>query len=260
MILAVIGAIALITTRSARPVQATATAKAGATAAAETVVVATATAKVEATATATTYTPSATAVDTATAQGIVFQDDFSSNTKGWPVGEYSDDYNKGIVQIINGKYQRSLTSKQPSLGRTWIPYFSAKNFLLKVEATIVETSYAGDYRVAVTFRENNNNDFYAVLFASSKSYTVYLWQDNKLTTLKDWTFSPAVKVGPGVPNIFEILVEDSSFTLYANDQKLTTVTDSTLSAAGKIGLGLDLPEAEQTVTIDFDNLIIRKVP
>ena len=58
-------------------------------------------------------------------------------------------------------------------------------------------------------------------------------------------------------NSFDLLVEGSQFTLYANDRELATVEDSTLSEAGKVGFAVGLDEAGQTVTVDFDDLVIK---
>lgn len=218
----------------------------------------TATARAQARATA-RAAPTVTAIARATALAgatVTFQEDFTTNENGWWVGEGSDDYGDYESRVVDGVYRFSMTSKQPAWNWNWVPNYSAKDFWLRVQVTLVEAS--ADANVSITFRENKNSDFYRVQFANDGTYRVRLFQGGEWRTLQEWMSSDAIRLEPGVANIFAVLVEGSDFTLYANDQELATVQDSALSEAGKISLAIGLDEGNQTVTVDFDNLVIKE--
>ena len=124
---------------------------------------------------------------------------------------------------------------------------------------MIETSAeTGDAHVYINFRKDKNYNYYRFQFSNDSQYRVLLHQDQKWDYIQDWTPSEAIRLTPGVANTFAILVKGSVFTLYANDQELGTVTDITLSEAGKIELGIDLDKADQSLTVDFDNLVIKE--
>lgn len=210
----------------------------------------------------TTPLPTGSARATALANAVlVFEDDFSSNANNWWEGEYSDETGDKVEQIIDGKFRKSVVSKQSAWNWSWVPDFSVKDFWLSVEVTVVEASGdPGDAQVAITFRENENDEYYEVEFANDNTYSVWLAQDDDWSRLQKWTPSDAVKMEPGVTNTFALLVMGSSFTLYVNEQELNTVTDTALGEAGQISLTIGLERAGQILTVEFDNLVIKELP
>jgi hypothetical protein len=193
----------------------------------------------------------------ARAEGILFQDDFSSNVNDWRVGEFSSEYGEKTDDFVDGRYRRSFVAKKGITDRSTIPDFSAKDFLLSVDATIVEGSGRGS--VGITFRENDNDDFYFAEFDTDGDYKVALWHSDEWKIIGHWESSNVISLGQGIRNSFAVLVKDSSFTLYANGQELATVNDTTLSEKGEVGLAISL-DADQTLTVDFDNLLIKEAP
>lgn len=228
------------------------------------VVMATATAQAKPTATA---AAKATAIAQSVANArILFQDDFSSNTNNWQVGNFSDDFTDEEIQIIEGKYRRSILSKESVINRRPVPNFSIKDFWLSVEATILETSApVGEAQVSLVFRDNAKGDYYVVGFRNNGTYRVSRRQssgDPWESIFPDQGFakSEAINLEVGTPNIFALLVKNSSFTIFANGQMLTKVSDPQLWEAGRIALATGLDKAGQTLTVDFDNLMIKEAP
>ncbi len=84
-------------------------------------------------------------------------------------------------------------------------------------------------------------------------------QDEKWETVQDSVFSSAINLEPDVANNFSVLVSGSDFMIFVNGEQLTVISDSTLSNKGKIGLGIEVDKNE-TLTVDFDNLVINGVP
>lgn len=219
--------------------------------------------------------PTATEIARATAEAdgiakadILFQDDFSTNSHGWWTKEFEDEFGFSEVQIGDGKYRQILKSKKGTFFAYAVPDFLSENFWLQVEVKLIETSTtAGNAEVTIIFRKNQkenyvNGDFYGVSFHNNGTYQVTLRQNGEWQAplIQDDTVSTTINLQPGVTNTFAILVKGSIFTIYANGQKLTTVTDITLKEAGEVSLGIGLNEADQTLTVDFDNLIIKEAP
>jgi hypothetical protein len=195
---------------------------------------------------------------TSPAGAILFQDDFSSNVHAWPVGEKSDDYSSDVSQVADGKYRRSTTSKRDVLWQEAVPGISPQDFWLGVEATLVETSAeGGDANVSLIFRKDQEGNYYRVRFDNNGRYIFTLRYKGEWLILQDWRFNSDIRLEPGVVNTLAVQAKGTQLSVYANGQELTTLTDTRLSGPGKVGLGIGLDQADQTLTVDFDNLIIK---
>jgi hypothetical protein len=191
----------------------------------------------------------------------VFQDSFDSNANGWDLDATADDYAEGETRIENGKYVRSMTSKQSVLWWESVPDLSVQDFYFSVTVTISETSAPEDADVALTFREDEDNNFYCVYFEGWGGYSIYLHREGgEWTTLRSRKPSLAIEQGVGASNTFAVLVRGDEFTVYANGQELGSVRDDFLSEPGKISLALGLSEAEQTLTVEFDDIVVKALP
>lgn len=56
-----------------------------------------------------------------------------------------------------------------------------------------------------------------------------------------------------------VLAEGARFTLIANSEPLAAVEDSTFTGPGKIGIGVANDAVGKSITVDFDNLELRKI-
>ncbi len=258
---ALVTTMAIARTTSTAEAQVTATAKAraiaedkaAATARAKT----TATARARATATARAPAPATTAPQT---QNILFQDNFSSNVNNWWAGS-SDEYADSEHKVTNGKYRMSMTSNRSVWSRATVPNVSARDFLLTIDATVVEMSgdfSSGHPAIVFSFRREDNDNYNIQIDNDAYVFSVTTGGTN--TTLQEWTSHDAIDLNTGVTNSFAILAEGSNFTIFANGRELTSIYDTTLSKAGQLRLGISLFGANQTLAVDFDNLIIKKVP
>lgn len=223
---------------------------------------ATATARHEAIA-ATRVAPTATAaarlafIDSAP---ILFQDDFDANASKWPEGQFSDDGSEINRQITDGKYRMSLKTPGDYFIQEYLPDFSTKDFYAETTVAVVEdTASPGEIAVGFVFRRNESKDRYAVLFFSDNTSGFYVNQKGEWTTLQKFPTNAAFRLKPGSTNTFGVYAAGSSFTFYANGQELATVKDITLSEAGSVGIGIELDEANQSLTVDFDKFVIKDI-
>lgn len=224
---------------------------------------ATATARVtDVAATQVAVTATAAAQATAVAEAVVsYEDDFSSNLNGWEVGKTTDEYAEQVDQVVDGVYRRSITSLQDVVSYRDVPRYTAQDFVLSIDAALVETSaQPGDASVEITFREDRSGNYYSLEFANDSTYRLAKYQNDEWQSLYNWTPSPTTLLAPGVANTFTLVVKGSEMTVYADDRLLTTLTDTSLPGPGKFRLGLNLYEADETLTVDFDNLVIKEIP
>ncbi|MBE7552909.1 MAG: protein kinase [Anaerolineales bacterium] len=192
------------------------------------------------------------ALDATTA--VLFEDTFDSDAKGWSTGEFEDEYSQNEVTIEEGRYTLSVTSKPDKLPylEKQLPSRDFSDFILSVDATPLDSETHYSYGVA--FRLDEDGNVYVFEIGNDNLYSVLLY-DGEWKKLKDWSSTPAIK--PGETNRLIISAEGSTLTFFVNDVQLTILENDRLSE-GKIALVVDMAEGEESATVDFDNLIIRK--
>ncbi|HSD84056.1 MAG TPA: protein kinase, partial [Anaerolineae bacterium] len=195
------------------------------------------------------------------ADQILFQDNFDTNQHGWPLKSKSDDYSTDEASLVDGQFRLSMTSKRDVLWQENVPGVRAADFRFSLSATLRETTAApGDANVSLIFRKDKESNFYRVRFDNNGRYIVALKKAGDWHILQDWRDSDAFHLEPDVPNRFAVLAKGHTFTIYANDQELTSFEDDTLPDAGRIDVGIGLDQAGDSLTVDFDQLLITKAP
>lgn len=182
---------------------------------------------------------------------VLFEDTFDSD-KGWATGEFDDDYSFNTATVENGQYTISVKDKDQAFVEKLLPSREFDDFVLTVEATPGDTGQ--NYSYGVSFRENEDDIFYAFEIGNDGQYAVLLF-DQEWKRLKDWSTSKAIKVGQ--TNKLTIEAEGGHLTFYINDEKLTTLENDT-SLSGKVGLVVAVFDKGTEATVHFDNLVIRK--
>ena len=196
---------------------------------------------------------------------ILFQDDFSSNAKGWVVGPMSDEYCDWTRDIVNGKYRWTLTAKKDYCYQlTDVPNFTGRDLLFSIEATVVDTTATpGALYFGFTIREpTGNSNRYEFGFKNDGSYMVTLWPSDSSQSSKDiltGTLDTAI-LQKGLTTTFAVQALGSTFTIFVNGKQINTVTDANVNDTGIINVWLGVNKAGESVTIDFDNIKIQQAP
>lgn len=192
---------------------------------------------------------------------ILFQENFDDNRHGWTLKSKADDYSTDEASLVAGQFRRSLTAKRDVLWQESVPNLRVADFYFSLAATLRETTAApGDANVSVIFRKDRQGNFYRVRFDNNGRYIVALKQNGDWHILQDWRDSDAFRLEPDVTNRFAVRATGHTFTIYANDQELTTFVDDTLPDAGRIDLGMGLDKAGDSLTVDFDDILITDAP
>lgn len=197
----------------------------------------------------------AVTTDVAPEHQVFCADDFTSNQQDWPLGLDDSNLLKSEAVIAGGAYQKIVHFNQDG-AYTWVnaPNCNVKDFLLQVEATILQASDK-DTGIVLLLRDSDQNDqyhHYRVVFYLDNSYTIELHDGAAWKTLQERTPTQFLALNSGKTNSLAVRLVGTQITVYANAQELATVTDDTLTAEGEIGLGL-IGNAGQKIKVAFDD-------
>jgi len=185
------------------------------------------------------------------ASNILFQDDFSSESSGWEVGEYDT----GAVGYGSGYYfVTSLQSGEIMWGLAGRNY---QDVVIDIEATQIQAP-ANDnnaYGAGCRFSSGDNPDGYLFRISGDGYYAIHKVLSGETTALVDWTESSAVRQGDAV-NRMRILCNGTNLVLQVNGQEVANTSDSTFTS-GDITLIATTYEDEMT-EVHFDNIVVSK--
>jgi hypothetical protein len=201
-----------------------------------------------------TMTPTPTATLPHTEWPVVFSDNFNAEDEKWAVGdyEYSDEFFKGTVSFLGGKYYAKITAKKPAY---WYSFPEMED-LTDVFATVKVDQLSGskytEYGLIVRGGES-------VQYFFSFSWMLMGYEFNKFTAdgismLTLWTNS--TKILMDEPSQIGVKAVGSDFALYINGEQVDDAADAEI-VAGQVGLGILFPHAGDWIEITFDNFEVR---
>ena len=255
--------------------QATITAQARATATAQ-VAQATTMAQLQATATAQVAQATATAQAaraTATAQAqaaatvvadvgdvpaaasdwpVVLSDPFGPNVNDWPVGDYSDERVTGNRLVTGGTYRWQAEALDGVIWWSMPDIASVSDFYLTAEARRVSGVEDGQYGVILRRADRDNYGLFKI--EDSQYFKFSVRYEGEWETVIDWTEASAIR--PGEVNRLTVIAEGSHFTFYINDEYVGEADDDRLTR-GQSGLAIELLDAGDAATFEFDNFAVR---
>ncbi len=182
---------------------------------------------------------------------ILFAEYFDSDVNGWPTGSSEDELTIDDVSLVNGQYRMSITSLDTAYVEKILPDQEFSDFVLSLEATPLDAEEYYSYGIA--FREDEFSlNAYTFEIGNDGLYSVQIY-DGEWKTLQEWTYTEAINVD--ATNELQVIANGSTLTFLVNGEELTTIEDDTFSS-GTVALIVDMFEADQSATVDFDNLII----
>lgn len=185
---------------------------------------------------------------------VVLEDTFESNQNNWHTGVEDDEYGHTEYSLTDGYYRITQEAAQNVFIWSKLRDTDFDNFVMSVEAT--PGDYTAPFGYGLTLRENFEGDLYVFELNTDGDFTVGAHQGGEWKTLQDW--SPAEGAVADGPNQLTVRALDSSLTFSVNGQEVATIEDYALDR-GVIGLGLELFEAGDKATIDFDNLVVQSL-
>jgi hypothetical protein len=183
---------------------------------------------------------------------VEISDAFDEDKGIWPTGDINNEYVKGTMAIIGGKYYIKLTAKKPYF---W-SFEPKMKEMLNVFASVKIDRWGGtntsDYGLLL------RNLYYYQINADYQKYSF-----NKYIPSDGWSpltlLTTSLWISPYEPNEIGIRAEDSQFTLYINGIKVDDAKDNTL-IIGPVGIGISLYRAGDWIELTFDNFEVRTLP
>jgi hypothetical protein len=184
-------------------------------------------------------------------QGETFNESFNSNRNGWTEGSYTDEYGT-IDYTINGTYLWDVVAEQGVNQKSWATDAPVvEDFTAEVDATHVSGAENASY--GLIFRVVDDKNMYYFCISDVGDYYAGLLNNGEWTTLIDWTETTDINVNS--PNTLKVVGHGSKFTFYINGIEVDNIQDNTHSS-GTAGLAIELYDAGDTSTFEFDNFTI----
>ena len=225
------------------------------------------------------YTPTATATETATptqtatttptptltptpmpsptvtpvAWDVNINEDFSSNSNGWPVGNHFYPSGGSTVSIKNGKLELMLGSVTNLFYGGYPDWPALSDFDISMDVQRVTGTTTGDYGIYARINGSDNSFYYFGINDATQEFAFFIHKNDAFTPILDWTFNPII--GTGKINNLAINARGSHFVLSINGVEVGQAQDATLSN-GNIGILAELNYPDDNITIECDNLVL----
>ncbi|MBM3153563.1 MAG: hypothetical protein FJZ96_15375 [Chloroflexi bacterium] len=182
---------------------------------------------------------------------VLLQDDFSSSSTGWEVG----DYDIGRVGYENGYYfVNAIEQGSIMWGLSGSAYGDT---IITVDATQVSApgNNNNSYGVGCRFTSSDQPDGYLFRISGDGYFAIQIVRGGETTAIVDWTTSSAINQG-NKTNRLKVICDGSDFRFEVNGTLMDQVSDSSFTY-GNVILAASTFESEQT-EIHFDNIVISK--
>jgi hypothetical protein len=203
-----------------------------------------------------TPTPSATPSPTATLPytewPAVISETFDEANTNWPAGDVNNEFVKGTLAVVGGKYYIKLTAKKPVIWSNIPAMTDLSDTYASVKVDQKSGSKTAEY--GLILRDNTNGRYFFSISALQQGYELLKYSAKTWSILTLWTNSSKILVGE--PNQIGVKAEGSKFILYINGQPVDDAKD-TGSGLGKVGIGIALAKAGDSIEITFDNFEVR---
>jgi hypothetical protein len=180
-----------------------------------------------------------------------FNESFNSNRNGWTEGLYEDEYGT-IDYTIGGTYLWEVDAEQGVNQKSWASEAPiVKDFTATVDTTHVSGAENASY--GIIFRVVDSENLYYFCISDVGYYYAGLLENGVWTTLIDWTETTTININSS--NTLKVVANGDLFTFYVNGTEVDSLSDGT-HASGTAGLAIELYDAGDQSTFEFDNFTI----
>jgi hypothetical protein len=201
-------------------------------------------------------TPSVALAQTATARAnwpSIISDTFSTrNTNDWSVGNQDGDFAVVRRTLEGGVYRWSLQTKSDVFVRATNNLPRVDDFYFAVDVQQISGPPSTNY--GVVFRERDNANMYYFSVQEVGRCTLIRLEDDESVPLLRAFCGEAIQ--PGAVNRLAVRAEGAHMLFYINGHLIGEIDDAGL-AAGTLTVAVAVAEANQTVSVEFDNAELR---
>lgn len=150
-----------------------------------------------------------------TTQTVVY-DNFSSNKNGWATGSNDE----RSLEIRNGKYYFEYKGSKGYT--TTKSYYLNKQRDFKIESKIQKISGTQKNGYGIIFGRKDKENQLQFIITSGGKFAIDKYENNKFSSIIDWTFSSAIKQGNYNYNTLKIEKKKSTYVFYINNTRVYT--------------------------------------
>ncbi|HEY60125.1 MAG TPA: trypsin-like peptidase domain-containing protein [Anaerolineae bacterium] len=177
---------------------------------------------------------------------IIFQDDFSDPSTGWPT--ISD--NTGSVGYSNGTYEIDVHKTEYM---KWVlGGVNYRDLIIAVKTKVINSVGNGDY--GLVCRYVNNENFYMLEITEDAYYSIFKYQQGERVTILDWQFS--VELQDLTSADIEVMCIGDTLTIIVNGKALGQASDTSFSR-GDYGILVGTWDTAG-FKVAFDDLIVQQ--
>ena len=196
---------------------------------------------------------SSTAAPTTDAN-VLYQDDFTNPTTGWPEDKF-DNYFIGYHEPEYYHIEVTSPNSKTTVFEPKKTIYDDATVELKVLTVSAKTAATGDFRYGIAFRRSGDDYYVFAVSPRTKKWSVLKNSPSQQTVLLEGTDNNIHD--PDTADILRVDAEGSNFVFHINDEVVGQVSDADY-AKGEIGFYVESFDAKNA-HIHFDNLVIRKL-
>jgi hypothetical protein len=199
-----------------------------------------------------TTTPTPTPTVPFTEWPLVMAENFNEESESWPVGELNNEFVKGTVLFIGGKYYAKITAKKTAYWYCFPEAEDLQDVYSSVKVDQLNGSKNTEYGIIV--RGGESTQYFFSISSMLMGYEFNKIADEGASLLTLWTRSSQILAGE--PNTIAVKAEGTEFSLYINGIQVDDAVDPEMTE-GRTGLGILFPRAGDWIEITFDNYEVR---
>jgi hypothetical protein len=181
-----------------------------------------------------------------TQHGIIYQDDFSDVTTGWPVQSDAS----GSVGYSNGQY--FIEVDEPTFYNWVNGGENLADMVITVNTEVIQTTGNGEYGLICRYQDNDN--FYLLTITEDSKYAIILREKGNWVNLVD--YSGFDRQSDPKNSKIEASCIGNTLTLSVNGEILEKVNDNTVKN-GDYGLIIGT-DVKSGLRIAFDDLVVKQ--
>jgi hypothetical protein len=182
---------------------------------------------------------------------VVMDNDFDENQYGWPLGEYTDEYEYSELKMEDGLLYYDVLARQPDFSLNKPVSKKVRDFYLSTSVRKVQGPTDAEY--GVTFSQIGDQVYFFSI-QDSGAVTVY-FRDEESTWQRSVVNSHTQNVHAGGENTLVIFSQDNDYRFCVNGFVVgeTYIDDYQY---GEVGIALILQSTGDHVVLEYDDLIV----
>lgn len=199
-----------------------------------------------------TVTPTMTPTLPYTEWPIAVSEYFNVENENWPGGDFNNEFGKGTVTVVGGKYYVKVTAKKALYWYNFPEMKVLQNMYATLKVDQIAGSKTAEFGLIV--RTGDTQEYFFSISSIQQAYEFFKISPDGEEILTLWTHSSRILVGE--PNRIGVKMQGPDFTFYINGEQVDDAQDPE-AGEGSVGIGIVLFKPGDWIEITFDNFEVR---